>query len=121
VSELTDLGSHDPGRDAGPNLGHTSTSRTVAQEADDFDGLAYIGKILTGVLVELVDRIRVLQGERNAVEAPHDSDYGRSGSVIPRTAAERENHFLAASGGLPGAYIGSPAWSPEERTARSTS
>ena len=42
----------------------------VAQEADDFDDLAYLGKLLAAVFVELVDRIRVRQGEPHAVIAP---------------------------------------------------
>lgn len=76
---IDDLGGSDPGfvpgvsTIGGNNLevdidaGHASTSRAVAQEADDFDDLAYLGKLLAAVLVELIDRIRVLQGEPHGV------------------------------------------------------
>ena len=53
----------------GVNADHASTSRAFAQEADDFDDLAYVGKLLPRVLVELVDRIRVPQGEPHGVVA----------------------------------------------------
>ena len=52
------------------NVGHASTSRAVAQEADHFDDLAYLGKVRAGVLVELVDRIRAPHGEPYAVVTP---------------------------------------------------
>jgi hypothetical protein len=79
---IDDLGGADPGfvlgvsTIGGNNLevdidaGHASTSRAVAQEADDFDDLAYLGKLLAAVFVELVDRIRVLQGEPHGVVGP---------------------------------------------------
>jgi hypothetical protein len=70
AAELTDLGGSDPGVEHGVNAGHASTSRAFAQEADDFDHLAYVGKLHPRVLVELVDRIRVLQGEPHGVIAP---------------------------------------------------
>ena len=46
AAELTDLDGSDPGLKVGVNAGHASTSRAVAQEADDFDDVAYLGKIL---------------------------------------------------------------------------
>ena len=68
---LIDLGRSDRGVEEVVNAGHASTSRaTVAQEAHDFDYLAFLGKPHAGVLVEVVDRIRVLQGESHAVVAP---------------------------------------------------
>ncbi len=71
AAELINLDGSDPWLVAGVDAGHASTSRAeVAQEADDFDDLAYLGKLLATVFVELVDRIRVLQGEPHAVIAP---------------------------------------------------
>ena len=72
AAELVDLDGSDPGLgvEVGVNAGHASPSRAVAQEADDFDDLAYLGKLLAEVFVELVDRIRVLQGEPHGVVAP---------------------------------------------------
>ena len=71
AAELVDLDGSDPGLkvDVGLDAGDASTSRAVAQEADDFDDLAYLGRLVAGVFVELVDRIRVLQGEPHVVVA----------------------------------------------------
>ena len=69
AAELIDLDGPDPGLEVGVDAGHASTSRAVAQEANDFDDLANLGKLLAEVFVELVDRIRVLQGEPHAVIA----------------------------------------------------
>ena len=69
AAELIDLDGFDLGLEGGVDSGYASTSRAVAQEADDFDDLAHLGKILATVFVELVDRIRVLQGEPHAVIA----------------------------------------------------
>ena len=67
AADLTDLDGSDPGLEDGVDAGHSSTSRAVAQEADDLDDVAYLGKLRAAVFVELVDRIRVLQGEPHAV------------------------------------------------------
>ena len=67
AAELIDLVGSDPGLEEGVDACHASTSRAVAQEADDFDDLVYLGKLRAAVFVELVDRIRVLQGEPHAV------------------------------------------------------
>jgi hypothetical protein len=67
AAELVDLGGSDPGVEVGVDAGHASASRAVAQEADDFDDLAYLRKLLAAVLVELIDGIRVLQGEPHGV------------------------------------------------------
>ena len=49
TAELTDLdGSDDPGLEVGVNAGHASANLTFAQEADDIDDLAYLGKLLAG-------------------------------------------------------------------------
>ena len=71
ATELVDLDGSDPalGVEVGVNAGHASPSRAVAQEADDFDDLAYLGRLVAGVFVELVDRLRVLQGEPHGVIA----------------------------------------------------
>jgi len=68
-SELVDLDGRDPGWRVGVNVGHASTNRAVAHEADDLDDLSYLRKFRAGVLVELVDRTRVLQGERDVAIA----------------------------------------------------
>ena len=73
AAELIDLDGSDPGLAAAFNAGHASTSRPVAQEADDIDDFAHLGKLLSCELVELIDRTRVLQGEPHAVVAPHNS------------------------------------------------
>ena len=71
AAELVDLDGSDPGSFAGVDAAHASTSRAlVAQEADDFEDLPYLGKLLAAVFVELVDRVRVLQGEPHAVNNP---------------------------------------------------
>jgi hypothetical protein len=70
AGELIDLDGSDPGLEVGVYADHASTSRSIAQEADDLDDVAFLGKLVTAVLVELVDHIRVLQGEPNAVVAP---------------------------------------------------
>jgi excisionase family DNA binding protein len=70
AAELIDLDSSDPGLEVGVYAGHASTSRAVAQETDDLDDVAFVGELLASVLVELVDRIRVLQGEPHALIAP---------------------------------------------------
>jgi hypothetical protein len=70
--ELIDLDGSDPGLEVDVDAGHASTGRAVAQEADDLDDLAYLGKLLTGVLVELVDRVRALQGEPYGEIALHN-------------------------------------------------
>ena len=80
AAELGDFDGHDPGLGhvVLVNPSHSRTSRAVAQEADDFDGLAYLGKIPAGVLVELVDRVRVLHGEPDVVVTRHASTMARS-------------------------------------------
>ena len=52
-AELINLDGSDPGLEleVGVNAGHASPSRAVAQEADDLDDLAYLGKLLAAVLV----------------------------------------------------------------------
>ena len=71
AAELIDLDGSDPWFVVGVDAGHASTSRAeIAQEADDLDDLAHLGKFVAAVFVELVDRIRVRQGEPHAVIAP---------------------------------------------------
>ena len=86
TAELGDLDGHDPGLGlvVVVNASHSSTSRAVAQEADDFDDLAYFGKIHAGVLVELVNRVRVLHREPDVVVTRHASTMARS-HRLPRS------------------------------------
>ena len=86
AAELADLDGHDPGLGlvVVVNASHSGTSRAVAQKADDFDDLAYLGKIHAGVLVELVNRVRVLHREPDVVVTRHTSTMARS-HRLPRS------------------------------------
>jgi hypothetical protein len=92
AAELIDLNGGDPGLKVGVNARHACTSRAVAQEADHIDYLTYRGKLLAAVLVELVDGIRVLQGEPHAVIAPrldHQRRYPGPSFLAARFSARR--------------------------------
>ena len=71
AAELADLDGGDPGLETSVDADDASTTRAeVAQEADDIDDLADLRKRLAAVLVELVNRLRVLHREANGVIAP---------------------------------------------------
>ena len=54
AAELIDLDGSDSGSlEVGADAGHASTSRAVAQEADDFDDLAHLGKLLASATTPL--------------------------------------------------------------------
>ena len=68
AAELMDLDGGDPGLEAAIDVRHASMSwAEVAQEADDVDDLADLGKLLPAVFVELVDGPRRHQGEPHSV------------------------------------------------------
>jgi hypothetical protein len=67
MAELVDLAGSDRRHAGFINVGHASTDHLAAEEADDVDGLANLGQVVSAVLVEHVDRARgVIGSERDA-------------------------------------------------------